>query len=82
LLRASISSRQILHLDTLRRKEPIARHQLERVPLVYEGAFSLDIIKGFSDGDFGQDINPTTIISVAIANYLGCRLTGAIGFGR
>ena len=27
------------------------RHQVEQVPLVYDGAFSLDIIKGFSDGD-------------------------------
>jgi RNA ligase (TIGR02306 family) len=27
------------------------RHQVEQVPLVYTGAFSLDIIKGFSDGD-------------------------------
>jgi RNA ligase (TIGR02306 family) len=27
------------------------RHQVERVPLVYEGAFSLEVIKEFSDGD-------------------------------
>jgi RNA ligase (TIGR02306 family) len=27
------------------------RHQVERVPLVYEGAFSLEVIKGLSDGD-------------------------------
>jgi RNA ligase (TIGR02306 family) len=27
------------------------RHQIEQVPLVYAGNFSLDIIKGFSDGD-------------------------------
>jgi RNA ligase (TIGR02306 family) len=27
------------------------RHQVEQVPLVYEGAFSLDIIKSYSDGD-------------------------------
>ncbi len=27
------------------------RHQVEQVPLVYEGAFSLDVIRGFSNGD-------------------------------
>jgi RNA ligase (TIGR02306 family) len=27
------------------------RHQVEQVPLVYEGAFSLDVIKSHSDGD-------------------------------
>jgi RNA ligase len=27
------------------------RHQIAQVPLVYQGAFSLDVIKGFSDGD-------------------------------
>jgi RNA ligase (TIGR02306 family) len=27
------------------------RHQVDQVPLVYEGAFSLEVIKGFSDGD-------------------------------
>jgi RNA ligase (TIGR02306 family) len=32
-------------------KELCDRHQVEQVPLVYEGAFSLGIIRGFSDGD-------------------------------
>jgi RNA ligase (TIGR02306 family) len=27
------------------------RHQVEQVPLVYEGAFSLEVIREFSDGD-------------------------------
>jgi RNA ligase (TIGR02306 family) len=32
-------------------KDLCDRHQVERVPLVYEGAFSLEVIKGLSDGD-------------------------------
>jgi hypothetical protein len=27
------------------------KHQVEQVPLIYEGAFSLDLIKEFSDGN-------------------------------
>jgi RNA ligase len=27
------------------------RYEIPQVPLVYEGAFSLEMIKGFSDGD-------------------------------
>jgi RNA ligase (TIGR02306 family) len=32
-------------------KDLCDRHQVAQVPLVYEGAFSLDVIKGLSDGD-------------------------------
>ncbi len=32
-------------------KDLCDRHQVEQVPLVYEGAFSLEVIRGFSDGD-------------------------------
>jgi RNA ligase (TIGR02306 family) len=27
------------------------KHRVEQVPLIYEGAFSLEVIKGFSDGN-------------------------------
>jgi RNA ligase (TIGR02306 family) len=39
------------YVDYLTFKSLCDRHQVEQVPLVYDGAFSLDIIKGFSDGD-------------------------------
>jgi RNA ligase (TIGR02306 family) len=32
-------------------KDLCDRHQIAQVPLIYEGAFSLDVIKGCSDGD-------------------------------
>jgi hypothetical protein len=32
-------------------KELCDRHQISQVPLIYEGAFSLEVIKGFSDGE-------------------------------